>query len=95
MTVKVNTHHQHTVHIGAVGDPNMLDGALTLDVCQGQLLAGMDDQVGVDLPALAQLTGSLRGAALNGHAALALFTGEIFGRNGEGADAPFFDGQIR
>jgi hypothetical protein len=48
--------------------------------------AGLDVDVGVDLPALAQLAGGLGGGAFfeRGHAALALFAGEVLRADGAG-----------
>ncbi|MGX1054275.1 hypothetical protein AB7M74_005227 [Bradyrhizobium japonicum] len=59
--------------------PDLLDRALALNVAERKGRTGLDDDIGRDLPALAEIAGLACGGAVEGHAALALLAGEILG----------------
>ncbi len=64
------------------GHPYLLDGAGAFDVRQVEGVARLDDHVGRDLPALPQVPRRVGGRAVRGHAAGALFAGEVFRTDG-------------
>ncbi len=57
--------------------PDLLDRALTFDVGERERRAGLDDDIGRNLPALPEVAGLRCRGAVGGHAALALLAGEI------------------
>ncbi|MGY0574499.1 hypothetical protein ACTGJ9_028360 [Bradyrhizobium sp. RDM12] len=57
--------------------PDLLDGALAFDIGERECCAGLDHDIGRDLPALPEIAGLSRRRPVDRHAALALLTGEV------------------
>ena len=64
------------------GHPYVLNRPRVIDLRDHRRLAGLDPNIGGDLPSLAEVAGGPLGGALDGHAALALFAGEVLGGDG-------------
>lgn len=86
MAVKVDAQNEPAAHGKHIGDPEMLDGTLPLDVGKSCGLAGLNDKVRINLPALTQFTCGVSGTSVCSHTALAFFACKVFGGNGEGSD---------
>ena len=80
MAVKVDAQDQESAGLCAVRDPEMLDGSLALYVGEDFRFTRLGYQIGVDLPALAQLSGGMGSTPDDRHSSLSLLTGQVLGR---------------
>ena len=88
VSVKINAEQELTAVLCAVGDPEVLDSAHTLDVCKHSGLAGLQYEIGIYLPAYTKLASGILCAALFKRSSCAhtLLAGKVFGAYGKGSD---------
>jgi len=62
--------------------PDLLDGSRALYICQDKRLLGLDDDIGRNFPALAQVSGGFHGRPVDRHPSFAFLAAEVLGADG-------------